>query len=189
MNTLHTPPFVPALFLDIDDVLCLNDVYGGFDVMDAVNGMHEDPDDVFARVFHGPACEALKRVHAALDGRLRYVISSTWRGAMTRPQLHEVFQRTGLDFVASALHPAWSTPQSALPGQRVDDIAAWMDHWHAGEPFAILDDTFSGPTLQPVLANPLHPFHGRVVLCQERVGLLDEHVEPLVAMLKRPLGR
>ena len=31
-------------------------------------------------------------------------------------------------------------------------------------------------------------FAGRVVLCQENVGLLPAHVEPLLAALRQPLG-
>ena len=33
------------------------------------------------------------------------------------------------------------------------------------------------------------PFRGRIVLCDEKVGLLPEHVEPLLAALRRPFGR
>ena len=33
---------LPIVFLDIDDVLCLNNPYGGFDALEAVNGRHAD---------------------------------------------------------------------------------------------------------------------------------------------------
>jgi hypothetical protein len=54
------------------------------------------------------------------------------------------------------------------------------------EVFAVVDNTFSGPSLRPALTNPSHPFAGRVVLCQESVGLLPAHVEPLLAALRWP---
>lgn len=178
----------PLLFLDIDDVLCLNDKYGGYDVIEAVHERHESPNAVFRHVFNRSACDALEQVHKAMDGHMRYVISSTWREALDRGQLREVFRRSGLGFVASSLHEAWCTPVRFYRGIRVDDIAAWLDRHHRGEPFAIVDDTFSGPSLKPALTNPAHPFAGRVVLCQENVGLLPAHVEPLLAALLQPLG-
>jgi hypothetical protein len=66
------------------------------------------------------------------------------------------------------------------------DIAQWLDAFHRGEPFAIVDDTFSGPSLESALSRPTHPFHGRVVLCDENVGLLPEHIDPLLDALRRP---
>ena len=42
---------LPIVFLDIDDVLCLNNPYGGYDALEAVNGTHADPDTV---LFAGP---------------------------------------------------------------------------------------------------------------------------------------
>lgn len=178
----------PLLFLDIDDVLCLNDTYGGYDVLEAVHERHESPNAVFGQVFNRRACDALEQVHKAMDGHMSYVISSTWREAFDREQLRDVFRRSGLGFVASSLHEAWCTPVRLYRGIRVDDIAAWLDRHHRGEPFAIVDDTFSGPSLKPALTNPAHPFAGRVVLCQENIGLLPAHVEPLLAALRQPLG-
>jgi hypothetical protein len=177
----------PILFLDIDDVLCLSKPYGGFDVIGAIKGQHPDPDAVFREVFHPRACDVLKEVHDALDGQLRYVISSTWRRAFNREQIETIFRRTGLDFVAAQIHPAWATPYGFNARMRVEDIENWLDQHHRGEPFAIVDDTFSGPSLKPAVVNRGHRLHGRVVLCLESVGLTPEHVEPLVrALLNRP---
>jgi len=182
---VNTP--IPILFLDIDDVVCLNEKYGGYDVIEAVHDRHADAKSVFRDVFNPRACEALRRVHDAMDGRLRYVISSTWREAFGREHIARAFHEGRLGFVADGLHDVWCTPTASYRGIRVDDIAKWLDEWHAGEPFAIVDDTFSGPSLKPALTTAAHPFFGRVVLCQENVGLLSEHVEPLVEALKRPV--
>ena len=37
---------LPIVFLDIDDVLCLNNPYGGSDALEAVKGRHAAPDTV-----------------------------------------------------------------------------------------------------------------------------------------------
>lgn len=181
-------PAHSILFLDIDDVLCLNDRYGGYDVIEAVQQRHDNPEAVFREVFSRRARDVLEQVHAGLEGHLRYVISSTWREVFEPAQLREAFKAGGLGFVAQALHEAWCTPSAIYSDQRADDIAKWLDERHQGEPFAIVDDTFSGPSLKPALTKAAHPFHGRVVLCDERVGLLPEHVQPLVQALQRPVA-
>jgi hypothetical protein len=177
----------PILFLDIDDVLCLNDKYGGYDVIDALKGRHRSAEAVFRDVFSHAACDTLKQIHDAMEGSVRYVISSTWREKFDREQLGDVFRRCGCDFIAASIHEAWRTPVNKPAGERGNDIAQWLDRHLRGEPFAIVDDTYSGLSLQPALTDPSHPFAGRVVLCQERVGLLPEHIEPLLNGLRQPL--
>jgi hypothetical protein len=176
------------LFLDIDDVLCLNKTYGGCDVILALQGVHPLPDAVFREVFDQGACEVLASVHNAMGSGLQYVISSTWREALDCEQMREVFRRAGLGFVGRALHTRWCTPARPERGRRAEDIAAWLDAWHAGEPFAIVDDAYSGPSLAPALTQPTHPFHGRVVLCDENVGLLQKHADTLLQALRRPVA-
>jgi hypothetical protein len=178
---------MPILFLDIDDVLCLNDKYGGYDVIDALNESHESSDAVFRHIFSRRACDALAHIHDAMEARLRYVISSTWREVFDRDQLCDVFRRGGLGFVASSLHKVWCTPINEPRAARGDDIAQWLDRHLRGEPFAIVDDTFSGFSLEPALTNPSHPFAGRIVLCQETVDLMPEHIDPLLNALRQPL--
>lgn len=175
----------PVLFLDIDDVLCLNNGLSGIDVVDAVNGRHDDPAAVYRGAFASGAVQVLERVHEAMGGELHYVISSTWRWSLGREQFREVFGGGGLGFVAAKLHEPdrWCTPMRETPGMRVDEIADWLRRHHRGEAFAIVDDEFSGHSLQPALTRPNHPFFGRVVLCQEGVGLRDEHAQTLVDAL------
>lgn len=184
------PKTLPLVFLDVDDVLCMSSPYGGFDVIDVVAGRHVNPEAVYRSVFVARARDALKLVHDAFGGELRYVISSTWREVFDRSQLIEVFRRSGLGFVADQLHDdaRWRTPVKLRRGKRVDEIAQWLAQHHEGEPFVIVDDTFSGPSLRPALADSAHPFFGRVLLCEENVGLTPEHVEVIVQTLRRPLA-
>ena len=182
---------LPVLFLDIDDVICLNAAYGGLDAIGAVEAIRDRPNHaaaVFRQLFAPGPCEVLHRVHETMAGRLRYVISSAWREFMGRDDLRLLFSRGGLDFVAASLHEAdrWCTPMKPGRGQRVDEIAGWLDTHHQGEPFVIVDDTYSGASLRPALTLPGHPFRGRVVLCQEGVGLCDEHAQTLVDAFDRP---
>ncbi len=188
-------PAGPLMFLDIDDVLCMSSPYGGFAALAAVNGRHVNPEAVYRELFAAGAVAALRRVHDAMDARIRYVISSTWRESFSREQLELVFRKSGLGFVADNLVAgrAWRTPVKLRRSQRVDELAQWLSQHHQGEPFVIVDDTHSGPSLQRVLkvragAEP-HPFAGRVVLCEENVGLTDAHVPTLVAALRRDVGQ
>lgn len=181
------------IFLDIDDVLCLSSPYGGFDALAAVKRRHVNSAAVYRELFVATARAALKRVHDEMAGALRYVISSTWRESFSREQLDAVFRQGGLDFVADRLHEGelWRTPAKFGRSRRVDEIAHWLQRHHQGERFVIIDDTCSGASLMPALGTSpegsSHPFTGRVVLCQECVGLTDEHVQPIVEALRREL--
>lgn len=177
-----------VVFLDIDDVLCLNNAFGGFAAVEAIKGRHPNPAGVYRALFAPAAVSALERIHEAIGGELRYVISSTWREAFSREQMTELFRKTGLSFVADALHEGerWRTTVKLGRLRQVDEIAAWLDRFHRGEPFAIIDDLFSGASLLPALRLPDHPLVGRVVLCAEDVGLNDEHVQTIVAALRHP---
>jgi len=177
------------MFLDIDDVLCLSSPYGGYAALEAVDGQHADPAAVYRDLFVPRARDALRRVHDEMGGALNYVISSTWREIFERAQLETVFRRSGLDFVADRLCEGarWCTPPTRHANQRVHQIAQWLDRHHRGESFVIVDDTFSGPSLLAAFAPAPHPFAGRVVLCEENVGLRDDHVRTIVDALRRPL--
>jgi len=211
VHTVHvTQGALPVIFLDIDDVICINSPCGGFDAIAAVNGRHVNPAWVYQRLFEPGAVSALKQVHDEMDAAVRYVISSTWRESFGREQLEVVFRRTGLSFVADRLQEGemWRTQPKFDRSRRIDEIAQWLDRHHQGEAFAILDDTHSGaslmPTVQPASMlssnvpaprhsseSALHPFAGRVVLCDESVGLTSDHVPFILAALRRavPVAR
>lgn len=175
---------LPVLFLDIDDVLCLNERFGGLDVRLALDGRMSHPEEVLRFAFNRQACEVLAQLHESMNGRLRYVISSTWREAFSREDLARVFRANGLACVVESLHPIWHTPIGVQRQSRDAEISQWLDLNHEGEPFAIVDDTFSGVMLKTSLKDPGDPFHGRVVLCDEGVGLRPAHLEPLLRALR-----
>lgn len=173
----------PIVFLDFDDVVCLYQKYGGRDAIHAINTADFASSEVFQELFHPPAVATLRRIHDAMGGKLRYVISSTWRDYFNRSQLREVLRLGGLDFVAACMESQerWRTP--SLDGDesnRLEEVSRWLSLHHRGEPFAILDDVFSG---LPIVGSPLQ---SRSILCDERVGLLVDHVEVAVNALRTP---
>lgn len=182
------PADAPVVLLDIDDVLCLSDPYGGFDALRAIRRGHGDATDVWARLFHAPAVAVLRQVHAAMDGHLRYVISSTWREHFNRSELAEVLRQSGLDFVAERLvqRPHWRTISWPLR-TRADEVLHWLDQHGTGAPFVVIDDTFSGSALAERLKRPNSRLDGRLVLCEEEVGLQPQHAPAILAALRQPL--
>lgn len=127
----------PVVFLDIDDVLCLSDPYGGYDAILAVNDRHPRPNKVYQHLFVERARLVMGRVHEEMQRRVRYVISSTWREHFDRNQMVSVLTQGGLSFVAQSLveGEAWCTPSDVGLGRRADDIAGWLDSHHRGESF------------------------------------------------------
>ncbi len=178
----------PILFLDIDDVICLSCPFGGLDAIKAVRGLHAEPDQVWRQLFSEGAVANLHRLHQSMNGKLSYVISSTWREYVRRHEMCTIFRNAGLAFVADCLEPGvqWRTPAPWEEPSRADEIAAWLDMEHRSQPFAIVDDTFSGGTLRRALTDVSHPFFNRVVLCDQDVGLRECHLKPLVDALGRP---
>jgi HAD domain in Swiss Army Knife RNA repair proteins len=179
---------LPIVFLDIDDVLCVNDPYTGSDALEVVCGRHAQPQAVLQALFAAQPKLALERIHAAMHGSLHYVISSGWRQVFTREQIEQVFRGAGMGFVADNLHAQWRTPCPPPELERIDEIDAWLQAHHRGEPFVILDDAYSGPSLG-VCSDPTHRFATRVVLCTLRVGLTAEHVPLIVDALSHPCAR
>ncbi len=176
------------MFLDIDDVLCLNAPYGGYDAILVLRGRHPNPSRVYEKLFAARPRRVLADVHGQMGGQIRYVISSTWREHFTREELLGVLSAGGLDFVAEAMleDACWCTPLSGKEVTRAADIANWLAQHHRGEAFLILDDKFSGRSLEDALYDSNHPFASRVVLCDEYVGLLAEHAAFMVNALRRP---
>jgi hypothetical protein len=76
------------------------------------------------------------------------VISSSWASHLTRCQIFEVLERTGLPFVGANLHEHWRTPRENLSG-RLSEIEAWLGLYAsaAEQAFVIIDDHISGEAL------------------------------------------
>ena len=176
----------PIVFLDIDDVLCLNNPYGGSDALEALNGRHADADTVLREIFAAGPKRVLESLHERMGGRLRYVISSSWRQAFSRQQIEHVFRSAHIGFVAASLHAKWETPGSSRTMGRIEEIESWLRDHHQGEPFVVVDDDYSCTTLARIDEGSTHALAERVVLCTVGVGLTAEHLPIIVDALRRP---
>jgi HAD domain in Swiss Army Knife RNA repair proteins len=179
---------LPIVFLDIDDVLCLNNPYGAFDALEAVKGTHANPDRVLREIFAAEPTRVLESVHKEMDGQLRYVISSSWRQVFSREQIERVFRTADAGFVAVGLHENWETPRRPLRTDRSEEIESWLHRYHQGEPFVILDDDYSGTSLTGIDEDLKHPLAARVVICPVGVGLTVEHLPIILDALRRPFA-
>jgi hypothetical protein len=159
---------MPLLFLDFDDVICLNDPYGGYDVMRAA---HDEPADLWTRLFHKPCVEVLLAI--VREHGPRVVITSSWLRFLDRQAMDAVLERTGLAEVKDALHDVWDAPQMRQES-RLSAIERWLSaHLQDGDSLIVIDDKLSGTGL----AGSRLEKSGRVVWCSEGVGLTSEHLE------------
>jgi len=178
---------LPIVSLDIDDVLCLNNPYGGADALEAVKGRHANPDTVLREIFAAEPKRVLESVHKEMGGQLRYFISSSWRQVFAREQIERVFRIADVGFVAVGLHEKWETPSGLRRTDRIEEIESWLYHYHQGEPFVVLDD-YSGTSLTGIDEDLKHPLATRVVLCPVGVGLTVEHSPSILDALRRPFA-
>src|SRR6202165_5143303 len=179
---------LPIVFLDIDDVLCLNNPYGGSDALEAVKGRHADPDTVLREIFAAEPKRVLESVHKEMGGQLRYVISSSWRQVFSREQIERVFRTADVGFVPVGLHEKWETPSRLRRTDRIEEIESWLHHYHHGEPFVVLHDDYSGKSLMRIDQDLTHPLAARVVLCPVGVGLTVGHLPIILDALRRPFA-
>lgn len=158
-------PTAPLVFLDFDDVICLNSPYGAYDLL-APN----PPDDLWARLFHEPAVRTLEVIVREFGPQV--VITTSWLRFMERPAIEHVLAKCGMAFVVERLHNAWEAP-AVFGKSRFQVIEAWHQRNHRGEPFVVLDDALSGTGLD---GSRWHR-QGRVVLCSVDEGLHDGHLD------------
>lgn len=159
----------PILFLDFDDVICLNSPYGGNDVVRPRAYGQAQPADLWDLLFAKSATDVLLTIMDEFNPAV--VISSSWLAHFERPGMEVLLKNCGLGVVAGALHQAWDA-QAVRDKTRLWAIEAWLKRNHQGEPFVILDDTDSGTGLR---GSKLHKA-GRVVLCEVGVGLGVGHL-------------
>lgn len=173
----------PIAFVDFDHVLCLCRPFGMYDALDLVNGKHPRPDLVRGLLMHVPAVAALREMYERMGGRLRYVVSSTWRQHFTRAQLRHLLRQVGLAFVADNIESRerWCTPSLSEPDRRIE-VGAWLEQHHAGEPYVVLDDDLSGASLASSPA-----YSRRVTMCRDGAGLQHSHVDQIVCALTAPI--
>lgn len=176
----------PIVFLDIDDVICRCRPYGGADVLQTLRHGLKPPADLYQEIFHAVPRQVIATAWSAMNSRVDVVVSSTWRLYFSREELASLFRATELEFLAQALldESKWCTPSFEPPATRRDEILAWLRRHHEGQPFVILDDLFSGGSLLHDSADD--PLHGRIVLCEQLVGLEDRHLGPILQALRTP---
>lgn len=161
----------PLLFLDFDDVICLNRPYGGYDV-----AVGDGPADLWERLWHRPAIELLQGVVTAM--RPRVVLTTSWLRFLQLDAAKDLFDRTGIDWLGQALHPQGEALQ--MSGRtRLEAINDWLRIHHRGEPYAIVDDHLSGTGLK----GSSHDKAGRVILCEVNMGLQPHHIDRLYQAL------
>lgn len=169
----HAAAARPIVFLDFDDVICLNNPYGGYDAL-----VPNPPLEIWAQLFHAPAVEVLRKIAEQFNPR--FVITTSWLMLMNLERCRSILTKGGLAFVASNLHWAWDAEQGRGMN-RLAAIEVWLRQHHKGEPFAVLDDVSSGTGLPTSsLAQ-----QGRVVLCEVDVGLQDHHFDQVRQALTR----
>lgn len=161
----------PLVFLDFDDVLCMNNKFTSRQMLAAVQSGNLNEPALWSGLMSLEASENLKNLSDAFSPL--FVISSTWATYIERAQLADICNRTGLSFVADNLHDQWATPR-ALNSSRRDEIEWWLDaHAQAGQPFLVIDDNDSGWSLA---MSPLDR-EGKVVLCQQGRGFMADELE------------
>ncbi len=180
MTDTTSPDTPPVLFLDFDDVICLNRPYGGYDVLTtlAEAERRKEPlqatDELWSRLFDLNASVHLKQIH--IEFTPQYVLSTSWRWFFDHENLVQTLRLTGLDFVAGHLHHDWSTPQISRQAHRAVEIKGWLNaHPEHKNAWVVLDDELSGTGF----ATWPHASRRFVVLCQEGVGLQKEELRML----------
>ena len=161
-----------VLFLDIDDVLCLNSPFGGYDVALALSPTSRGrkntaPPGLWDQLFDATACEHLRRIDEEFHPV--YVLSTSWSRVLDDDRLRDALVRGGLDFVVDSLHREMVTPKIKGRTNRWAEISAWLQaHPSFAARWVVLDDELSGTGLDHGLPSETLRF---IVLCKESVGL------------------
>jgi hypothetical protein len=170
------------LLLDIDDVLCLSEPYGGYHARGALSRPSDEPKDIWKQLFHAEAVRALQEL--VMECRPQIVLTSSWLAIMDREHFVEVFRRTGLEAVADALHAHWDAPAD-LGVSRHAAISRWLEAHHRGEPLLILDDMQSGESL---VDSEWHAA-GHQILCEVDRGFHRGLLPNAIRALRTPYVR
>ena len=171
----------PVIFLDMDDVLCIDSEFHSGEMLLVIQQKRPDWPELWEKLVDAEAAANLLRLHEEFNPE--YVISSSWALHLDREQLCDVLERTQLQFVVYNLHEHWQT-QRARSSTRREEVEWWLEaHREPGQPFLILDDTYSGDTL---MHSPL-ALDGHVVTCEVRKGLTATKWEEARVKLRRQL--
>ncbi len=164
----------PLLFLDFDDVICLNNPYGGFDVK--IFAKSDPSNEFWGKLFDKNAKEILLSIVDEFNPKV--VITTSWLRFMDRDSFVTLFKKTGLEKVAESLHEQWEAPQ-LHKWNRFEAIDQWMQKFHKDEPFVILDDKDSGIGLRGSKFDKT----GQLILCDLDIGLTRQHLDAIKVSL------
>lgn len=171
----------PIIFLDFDDVICLNTHFGGYDAkraLDVESKSNSNNQFIWDRLFDIKAKENLFQMHSVWMPI--YVISSSWRLLFEKQEILVILENCGLGFVAQNLHKEWSTPKIHQKGLRSAEIGTWLrQHPELRDSWVILDDANSGKDLRHSLLDLRF-----IVLCQEGIGLQTMETEKMLQALR-----
>nr|WP_315231889.1 HAD domain-containing protein [uncultured Albidiferax sp.] len=176
---VEEPLLRPTVFLDIDDVLCLNLPYGGLDVQRAAAHPGRAPDDLYLKVFSPSAIQALNALIFEFEPKV--VLTTSWLKLLQREHFIDLFSKTGVSVSGSSLHERWDAPQD-FGTSRMDAIERWLKQNHRGESIVVLDDHASGEGL---VGSLLHEA-GYIVLCEVDVGFNSSLLQAARDALLRP---
>lgn len=110
----------PIVFLDMDDVLCVDSRYSSIEVMDAFKDLSSKNPELWANLISPEARTNLGELHREFFPQ--YVISSSWSYNIEQWQMKEVFERTGLEFIAANLLKKWTIPKR-LGSSKTNEIS------------------------------------------------------------------
>lgn len=169
----------PLVFLDMDDVLCLNQEYNSVQMMLCIREGRMDWPEFWAGLIDAAAAANLRTLTEEFAPL--YVVSSSWATYLSRDQMCDVLVRTQLQFVIENLHEAWVTPRARSSSRR-DEIEWWLSEFRLGsQPFLVIDDAASGWSLAH---SPL-ALDGHVVLCDIGNGFTFERLQEARRSLQR----
>lgn len=97
----------PVIFLDMDDVLCIDSEFHSGEMLLVIQQKRPDWPELWEKVVDAEAAANLLRLHEEFNPE--YVISSSWALHLDREQLCDVLERTQLQFVVYNLHEHWQT--------------------------------------------------------------------------------
>lgn len=175
----------PVLFLDFDDVICLNAPYGGYEAKLALKeGYFRSSLELIDKLFNSQAKKHLERIHEKF--KPYYVLSTSWWWLCEQAELVEILECSGLKFVSENLHPTWATPKQERRGLRSAEVKSWLNlHPEFLDSWVVLDDKLSGSGFHLWSRKDL----SYVVLCQEYVGFCEPEFLMLQAALERRMNR
>lgn len=184
-SDLALPPAgaVPSLlFLDLDEVLCLNESFGGRHAHHGAYNPGLCPPDLYTKLFSREAVDALNILLDEVEPRT--VLTTSWVALLQRHHFVDLFRRTGLERVGTNFHPVWD----AAADRGVSRLAAidqWLARHHRDEPYLILDDIESGESL----IDSTHAKVGRTVFCEVGRGFHAGHLPAALQALMTPFSK